>query len=187
MHSCARCKTGFDADILDKCPTCNKQVHYFFTHCPVCDCGYQPIAYLECPGCYSKRTGNLNCEAILKKPEQYNEDGYDSDGYDRDGYTWHGYNKEGYDRDGYNCYGFNKDGYNREGLHSAVGTGEEYFIDESPHSHKSEFLTDVEYCYLVSCQNNNALLCSFLRIRIGADGICMGYEPIEETGDRGAE
>lgn len=42
----------------------------------------------------------------------------------------------------------------------------------------SEFQTDVESCYLTSCENNNALVCALLRIHIGADGICMGYAPI---------
>jgi hypothetical protein len=45
---------------------------------------------------------------------------------------------------------------------------------------ESTIVTDVESCYLVTCQNNSALSCGLIRIHIGADGICMGYAPIEE-------
>lgn len=45
---------------------------------------------------------------------------------------------------------------------------------------ESEFKTDVESCYLTTCANNDALTCGLIRIHIGADGICMGYEPIIE-------
>lgn len=45
---------------------------------------------------------------------------------------------------------------------------------------ESEFTTDVMTCYLESCQNNNALTCSLVRISIGTDGICLQYEPIEK-------
>jgi hypothetical protein len=46
---------------------------------------------------------------------------------------------------------------------------------------ESEFTTDVANCYLISCQNNNALTCSLVRVNIGTDGICLQYEPIEEN------
>jgi hypothetical protein len=45
---------------------------------------------------------------------------------------------------------------------------------------ESEFTTDVGICYLETCANNDALKCALLRIQIGTDGICMGYEPIVE-------
>ena len=50
---------------------------------------------------------------------------------------------------------------------------------------ESQIKTDVESCYLITCQNNDALSCGLVRIHIGTDGVCMGYAPIvaeeEET------
>lgn len=48
---------------------------------------------------------------------------------------------------------------------------------------ESEFKTDIESCYLVTCANNSALSCTLVRVHIGTDGICMGYMPIEETSE----
>ena len=45
---------------------------------------------------------------------------------------------------------------------------------------ESEFTTDIESCYMVGCANNDALKCALLRVHIGSDGICMGYESIIE-------
>lgn len=45
---------------------------------------------------------------------------------------------------------------------------------------ESQIKTDIESCYLVTCQNNDALSCGLIRIHIGTDGVCMGYKPIEE-------
>jgi hypothetical protein len=45
---------------------------------------------------------------------------------------------------------------------------------------QSEFKTDVESCYIVTCQNNNALACGLVRIHIGVTGVCTGYVELEE-------
>jgi hypothetical protein len=43
--------------------------------------------------------------------------------------------------------------------------------------------TDVQSCYVLSCQNNNALKCDLVRISIGTDGVCMAYIAIEEAAE----
>lgn len=40
--------------------------------------------------------------------------------------------------------------------------------------------TDVQTCYAVTCQNNNALVCDLIRVSIGMDATCGAYTPTTE-------
>lgn len=48
---------------------------------------------------------------------------------------------------------------------------------------ESEFTTDVATCYMIDCQNNDALTCALLRINISVEATCLNYAAIEEKED----